>query len=334
MRKFRSVFFLMMVSFMVIIVVACDGQESNGAEEDDVTLLNIASVPTDSGWYTYISEIANIINKDNDDIEISVREAGGTVVNATELATGNAEIGFIEAFVADESYNGIGRFKDQPNPDLRLFAFAAPTTMHWAVTEESGINSLEELDGEEFNPSTVGGGGEYITEHVFKAIGVQPEYYRAELSDAADLVKNNQLTGFSYNGNPPIPALQEVHTQNPVNILPLTDEQLEVVLDELPFLMEQTIPEDVYEGIDETQSVGLYTGIGLNKSVDNEVAYKMAKSYFENIDQISEAFPLLEDSRIEDTLDNSTIPLHLGVIQYLEEEGYDIPDDLLPPEYE
>lgn len=298
-------------------------------------LFQMGTIPTGTSWYLYMSESANVINGNSEGVNISVRETGGTVNNAIELANGSIDIGFIEAFVADESYNGIGRFEeDGHNEDLRIFSYVAESTMHWAVTEESGIREIEELDGEEFNPSSVGGGGEYITEFVFDTIGVQPDYQRMQLSDAADRVRNGQLNGFSYNGTPPIPAFTEVNSAQPLHILSLSDEQVEAVENELPFLSGAIIPEGAYDGTEEAQTIGVYMGMGVNSDLDEDAVYDMATAYYENLDDIGQVFALATDSTPEDTIENTTVPLHAGVVRYFEEQGIEVPDDLIPDEYE
>jgi uncharacterized protein len=298
-------------------------------------LFEMGTIPTGTSWYLYMSESANVINANSEGVNISVRETGGPVNNAIELANDSIDIGFIEAFVADESYNGIGRFEDEGhNEDLRIFSYVAESTMHWAVTEESGIREIEELEGEEFNPSSVGGGGEYITEFVFETIGVQPDFQRMQLDDAADRVRNGQLNGFSYNGTPPIPAFTEVNSAQPLHILSLSDEQVEAVENELPFLSGAVIPEGAYEGTEEAQTIGVYMGMGMNSDLDEDAVYDMASAYYENLEDIGEVFALATESTPEDTIENTTVPLHAGVVRYFEDEGIDVPEELIPEEYD
>lgn len=355
----KNSLFLLLISllFITFALAACNTEESNSAnesnssssnkneetidgegnatEEDlgETVLLNMGTMPTGTSWYLYMSESANVMNNNVNNLNISLQETGGTRSNAIELANETIDVGFIEAFVADESYHGIGRFEGEGNEDLRIFSYVAQSSMHWAVTQESGITSFEELNGEEFNPSSVGGGGEYITEKVFNVIGVEPDYQRMTLEDAADMVRNGQLIGFSYNGVPPIPTFTEVHSSQPLRVLSLTDEQVAAVEEELPFLSSSIIPEDAYPGSPEAQTIGVYMGMGMNKSLDTDIVYDMAKAYYENLDKIGEVFPLAADSTPEDTIENSTVPLHAGVVKYFEEIGIDVPNELIPDEY-
>jgi TRAP transporter TAXI family solute receptor len=327
-------------ALLSLTLVACGSGETksdnqNSAPKEDKagekTLINIGSAPSSTSWYTYFSALSGAINEASDVVETSVIEAGGTKTNAINLAQKKQDVGFTEAFVAYESYNEEGRFNGEKapgNPDLRLLWYAAPSSLHWAVTKESGIKTLEELNGKEFNPSSLGGGGEYITMNVFEELGIKPEYKRMKLGEAAELVQNGQLNGFSYNGTPPIPKFTEVNTQQPLHILSLTEEQRQQVLDKFPFFVARTIPAESYEGVDAAETIGLYMGVAANKGVSEEVAYEMTKAYWENIDKIATSFPLVEGTTPQETIDNATAPLHSGAIKYYEEAGFTVPDEL------
>lgn len=321
---------------LVTALAACGSGETlednvKGSGSGGETLINIGSAPSSTSWYTYFTATSNAINNNQDAVKTAVIEAGGTVVNAVNMANKEQDIGFTMSDIAYDSYNGLGQFEsDNPsNPDLRMMWNISPTAMHWSVTEESGITSLEELEGKKFNPSSIGGGGEFITFRVFEELGIEPDYQRMQLNDAAEQVQNGQLVGFSYNGNPPIPKFTEVHSQKPLRILGLDDEQVEKILAEYPYFIPTTIPADAYPGSPKAQTLGLYTGVAANKEVSDDIVYEMTKAYWENIDEVIVSFPALEGSTIEDTLEISEVPLHLGAVRYYEEEGYEVPEHLI-----
>ena len=153
--------------------------------------------------------------------------------------------------------------------------------MHWAVREDSGIEDFEGLNGARFNPSSIGGGGEYITELVFGILGVEPNFQRMRIDDAAEGVIDGRLVGFSYNGVPPIPAFTEVHSSRPLRLLSLTDEQVEAVTEELPFLADTVIPADTYRGMPDTTSLGIYMGVAANADLSDDTVYAITKAYWE-----------------------------------------------------
>lgn len=295
------------------------------------TALNLGAVPTGTGWFFGISEGARVISA-NTDYEITVRETGGTRENAIRLNNGELDLAFTEALVGYELYNGVGRFEDTPNPDVRLVYWIAPSTMHWAVRQDSDIETFEDLNGERFNPSSIGGGGEYITEQVFGILNIEPDFQRMRVNDAAEGVTDGRLVGFSYNGVPPIPLFTEVHSSRPLQLLSLTDEQVDTVIEELPFLSPAIVPADTYTGMSEAQSLGIYMGVAASTELDADTVYELTKAYWENHDEVAASFKPAASVEPQTVVDTATFPLHAGALRYYQELGLDIPEDIIPPE--
>lgn len=293
--------------------------------------LNIGAVPTGTGWFFGISEGARVISA-NTPYEITVRETGGTRENAIRLGRNELDLAFTEALVGYEQYNGTGRFEAMPNENVRLVYWIAPSTMHWAVRQDSDITSFEDLAGKRFNPSSIGGGGEYITELVFDILEIEPDFQRMRIDDAAEGVIDGRLVGFSYNGIPPIPAFTEVHSSRPLQLLSLSEEQLETVTQELPFLAPSIIPANTYRGMDEATSLGIYMGVSANSTLDDDIVYNITKAYWENHDQVEASFAPAQGMTPQEVIDNATFPLHAGALRYYQEVGIEIPDEIIPPE--
>lgn len=296
------------------------------------TSLNIGAVPTGTGWFFGISEGARVISA-NTDYQITVRETGGTAENAIRLGRGELDLAFTEALVGYEMFNGIGRFEDNPNPNARLVYWIAPSTMHWAVRADSGIENFEGLNGTRFNPSSIGGGGEYITGLVFDILNVEPNYQRMRINDAAEGVIDGRLVGFSYNGVPPIPAFTEVHSSRPLRLLSLSDEQVATVTEALPFLAATVIPAETYRGMPDTTSLGIYMGVAANADLSADAVYEMTKAYWENHQQVANSFRPAQGVTPQVVIDNATFPLHAGALRYYRDDlGLNIPEALIPPE--
>jgi len=265
-------------------------------------------------------------------VEISVRETGGTRENTIRMSKNELEMGLSEALVSYEAYRGIGRFKDTPIRNHRLLWNVVTTYMHWAVAQDSGVKTFEELEGKLFNPSTIGGGGEYITEKVFELLGFKPKFYRAKLSDAAEAVKDGRIVGFSYNGTLPIPIFVEVHAFRPIRLLSLREDQVKKVTETYPFLVRKVIPANTYKNVPEAVTLGLYLNVSANKEVPDEVVYEVVKAYWKHLPEIAKAFPLVANAKPEETTLNATAPIHKGALKYYREIGLKIPKEAIAPE--
>ena len=300
--------------------------------QEKKTLLRMGALPSGSGWYFYATQVATVVSRHSPKVEISARETSGTRENAIRMSKNELELGMGEALVSYESYRGIGRFKDKPIPNHRLLWNSATTYMHWAVAQDSGVKTFEELKGKQFNPSTIGGGGEYITEKVFELLGFAPKIYRAKLSDAAEAVKDGRIVGFSYNGTLPTPIFVEVHAFRPIRILSLREDQVKKVSETYPFMVRQVIPANTYKEVPEAITVGLYSNFTANKEIPDDVVYEVVKTFWKHLPEIAKAFPLVANTKPEETVLNATAPLHKGALKYYREIGLKIPKEAIPPE--
>lgn len=295
--------------------------------------VSIGVAPAASGWYFGYSELSRLISADSP-VEISVRETGGSRENTIRLGRGEIDLALVDASGAYEAYNGEGRYENNAIDQMRMMLWVAPSTMHWAVRQDSGIETFADLDGERFNPSSIGGGGEYITELVFDALDITPDYQRMSMGDAADAVVDGRIIGFSYNGIPPIPAFTEVHSSRPLHILSFDDEQIEKATEALPFLSRAVIPAGTYRDVEEATTLGSYIGIAATDELSEEAAYEITRAYWENVENLGRTFSPAEGMTAEVSVENTATPLHAGALRYYREIGIEVPEELVPPEAE
>ena len=295
--------------------------------------VSIGVAPAASGWYFGFSELSRLVSADSP-LEVSVRETGGSRENAIRLGRGEIDLGLIDAPGAYEAYTGTGRYENDAIDQMRMVLWVAPSTMHWAVRQDSGIETFEDLEGARFNPSSIGGGGEYITELVFDALGIAPDFQRMSMSDAADAVVDGRIVGFSYNGIPPIPAFTEVHSSRPLRVLSLTDEQVATATEALPFLSATEIPEGTYRDMPAATTLGTYIGIAATSDLSEDAAYEFTRAYWESIERLSQTFAPAQGMTPEISVENTATPLHAGALRYYREIGIEVPDELVPPEAE
>lgn len=293
--------------------------------------VSIGVAPTASGWYFGYSELSRLISSDSP-LEISVRETGGSQENTIRLGRGEIDFALVDAPGAYEAYHGAGRYEGNALEDIRMVLWVAPSTMHWAVRQDSGIETFEDLDGQRFNPSSIGGGGEYITELVFDTLEITPDYQRMSMSDASDAVVDGRIIGFSYNGIPPIPAFTEVHSARPLRVLSMSEEQVVTATQALPFLSAATIPEGTYRDMSEATTLGTYIGIASSTDLSEDAVYEFTRAYWENVERLGQTFAPAKGVTPEISVENTASPLHAGAVRYYQEIGLDVPSELLPPE--
>lgn len=79
-------------------------------------------------------------------------------------------------------------------------------------------------------------------------------------------------------------------------------------------------------------TVQTMVGIGTNKYLDEQTAYDITRVVFESTDRLAEEAQWMSVIQAKDALQDMNAPLHVGAYRYYQEQGIDVPEDLIPPE--
>lgn len=104
-----------------------------------------------------------------------------------------------------------------------------------------------------------------------------------------------------------------------------------------PGMLPLTITNDTYPNtVNEEEEITLlgFTMMALvNKSLDEETAYRLTSTVWDNIEEIRDAGPIFSGLRIEDAFIGVDAPLHPGAYRYYQEQGVDVPEHLVPSDH-
>ena len=116
----------------------------------------------------------------------------------------------------------------------------------------------------------------------------------------------------------------------------LTQEQVDTIRDAYPYLISGTIPAGTYDGVDhDTVVVG--TPQGCQTRVGNftqQEQYQIFKAVMEDYtDMWHNAYPVGANNDVIGLTLQSPVMLAAGTVQWMVEHGYEVPAELIPPEY-
>lgn len=291
------------------------------------TAITYKSAKSTSSYYQMAVQFAEAIKKaTSGDYSVTVEESQGSVQNVNEVPRRGPNYLFTtppdlirqsqageDPFRANEKFNEIRALF--PIPSLN---------MHFVVSEQSGINSLEELSGKKY----VIGKGSFSarkTVEVFDKLGIKDvKYMDVELNSAIPALKNGQVQGFTTASSWPTPNVIEIAASMPIKLLTPSAEQLASLGDPIV-----TIPAGTYKGVDyDVPSITLPVIVYTTTETDEETAYNLTKIYWES------KATLAEQSRWWDAVDINLLnaagtKLHKGAQRYYKENNITIPQELL-----
>ena len=296
--------------------------------------LLIGSTSTSSSQYGYFVAIGQIINQHVDGVRTSVVETGATVDNLRRILRNQVDMGLVTTNVGYHAYAGEGEFESRP-VDNRLLWVYSQAPQNVVMREDSGVTSMAELDGARLNPGITGSATEATTIAVMETLGLTPEYVRGSTTDVVAGVKDNRMAGYvkSGVGEKLDGSSMDIATFTPIQVLSLSDEQAETLNEQMPDISVVNIPEGAADGMPAYTTWSFGLAMHTSPELDEETAYQIVKAVMENPEpQVSALANLADVDIAELTLSSGTVPFHPGAARYFEEQGYDIPDRLMPSE--
>ncbi len=291
------------------------------------TRVTYKSAKSTSSYYQMAVQIAEAVKKgSNGDIIVTVEESQGSVQNVKEAALRPGNYVFTTPPVLVKlAQNEKAMFKDKGHPkfaDIRALFPIPSLTMHFVMRADSGVKSFADLEGKTLliGKGSFGAreGAKYI-----KLFGLEGKVTLAdvELNAAVSALKNKQIDGFVTAGSWPAPNVIEAAASTGVTVLSLNDEQVAKTK-----RTKLVIPGGTYAGVDgDTVTTSLPVVAHTTTAMDDDTAYKLTKTYWEQKKQMGSANAWWNGVS-GDLLVNVYGKIHPGALKYYDEAGIKVPD--------
>ncbi|WP_434984936.1 TAXI family TRAP transporter solute-binding subunit [Vreelandella zhaodongensis] len=300
--------------------------------------IGFATTASSSGWYSFYASLATIANRGSDVMNVSVIETGGAADSQAMVHAGQTEMGIANFLALQAMMEGTGDWEGRANDSLRAIAILAATPNVLAVHADSGIESVEDLAGKRINPGGLGSATEDVTIALFEKMGIEPDWQQAGMSDAADFFRDRRIDGFFKTSgaiDQPDSLIEELQATLDINMIGFSPEQAEMIEDSgLALTFE--VPAGVYANQPEPIiAKGLAYGyFARSDSVTEQMAYDLAEATFGSGEAMAAIYPGGNPPDFVELTLASNIPLHAGVVQWLMEQGIEVPESIIPPEFE
>lgn len=262
-------------------------------------------------------------------IRCSVESTGGSVFNVNAIRGGELEFGVAQSDVQFNAFNGEGGFADAgANENLRAVFSLHPEPLTIVARADAGVSTFEDLRGKRVNVGNPGSGQRALMDILLAHIGwtmgdfsLASELAPAEQSQA---LCDNNIDALIYTVGHPAGSIQEATTSCDSVIVNVTGEQIQSLVDEVPYYFNATIPGGMYRGNpDDVQTFGVGATFVTSADVAEETVYILVKSLFDNFDSFTALHPALANLDPETMVsEGNSAPLHPGAERYYREQGW------------
>lgn len=246
------------------------------------------------------------------------------------LMDGSSDVAFIVGPSGYMAFNGHPSYWDAPQGIRSLFGIF-PTVFTGLVHADKNIKSISDLVGHKIAIDSEGSVSGDLLLYFLKLNGINSsntKIFRVEQGEGERLFSDGFVDFMWYNDSFKFAFIKnssENQKLSNVKRVPVREsDKLREFLSVYPvFYTEVITPENVKEGEELGRLFVSSTFLACSEKMDDETAYLIAKTWFENISYIENFFPNYNENNAKVYIDRRVpVPMHPGAERYFKEAGF------------
>lgn len=330
----KKVLSLILALAMVFALAACgEKQPSNDGNTDGDkpargnVIMTFGTADTGGSMYPAGAAVSQVWTNNVQGVKCNTQTSTGSFQNCQDVSTGEIDVAVATSDVVLNAYNGTGKFADIGKLDnLRVIGAVYTSVLSGVALKSSGLTYIHDLLGKRVAVGPAASATENATLAAFAAMDITKDNTSLEnlgLGDGADSVGDGILdAAFGFAGLPIGGQLNLAATKE-IQVLDMTQEEIDKVLAGNAAYIQTTIPAGTYTGQTETTNTfGVKCLIIVTADMDADLVYDLCKAMNEHTEELAAGNALLKDMTDPSFLcTQMPIPLHDGAQKYYSEQG-------------
>lgn len=332
----KKVLSLILALAMVFALVACgekqpasDGDASSDGDKParGNVIMTFGTADTGGSMYPAGAAVSQVWTNNVEGVKCNTQTSTGSFQNCQDVSTGEVDVAVATSDVVLNAYNGTGKFADIGKLDnLRVIGAVYTSVLSGVALKSSGLTYIHDLLGKRVAVGPAASATENATLAAFAAMDITKDNTSLEnlgLGDGADSVGDGILdAAFGFAGLPIGGQLNLAATKE-IQVLDMTQEEIDKVLAGNAAYIQTTIPAGTYTGQTETANTfGVKCLIIVTADMDEGLVYDLCKAMNEHTEEMAAGNALLKDMTDPSFLcTQMPIPLHDGAQKYYSEQG-------------
>ncbi len=307
--------------------------------------LKMATISPGSSAYLTMTTMATMINQAQDNITIKVDATGAATKHMIQLANGKFDICMTSPVVymlmkgKKAMYSKLANAPELAK-NLNLLFWFPYGQYHFVTYASSGIKTLKDIKGKRVFLGPPGGGAwNAARQWVEATTGYKPNKefsnVKGSWSSAFQGFQDRQFDVYVIGGIAPFPQVEQLGLTSKLHLLGLTKDEFDAneaayAATHRPGREVGIVPAGIYgDGVDNKEDVyclGSVVGVSVNKSMDDGIAYKLTRLFWEEAKKNTKTHPWLKNISKEYAVQNGGMKLHPGAMKYYKEQGIAIPE--------
>lgn len=314
----------MIMALVVSLVAGCGSESDKKAPEASKKFINIATGGTAGTYYPLGGAIAEILNKTIPGMNASAQSTGATVANINMLKEGSVDMALVQNDIIYYAANGLEMFKDKKIDSIKAIATLYPETVQLVTLDKTGLKSIADLKGKRVAVGAAGSGAEANARQILEAYGITYDDIKVQylsFGEAASALKDGNVDAAFVTAGYPTAAIQDIASQNKVNLLPVDADKADALMKKYPFYTKTTIPANTYAGLEvDTPAIAVMAMLVVNDKVDEKLGYDITKAIFSNLERLQASHAVGKMISKEAAIKGLPIKLNAGAEKYFSEK--------------
>jgi uncharacterized protein len=311
---------LAVVVVLAAVVAACSPNDPPGGEGR----LSIATGGSGGVYQVYGGGLADLLSDELPDSPTTAETTSASVDNLVLVARDESDIAFSLADTAIDAVEGNESF-GEPQP-VRALATLYPNITQVVVKADSGIESIEEMEGKTVSVGSPGSGTEVIALRLLDVAGVDPDDDIAKrqlgVGESVQAIRDGSIDAFFWSGGVPTGAVTDLATTDDIRLVAL-DGYLDAMRERYgEAYAEAEVEDDEYSGVPGTKTIGVPNLLMVNQRMSDELAHQITQALYEGKDRLATIVPAAEALDPEKGREVvSPVELHPGAVRYYSEQA-------------
>lgn len=296
-----------------------------GAANAQQQFVNVLTGGQSGVYYPMGVALSQIFAKDIPNARSTAQVTKASAENLNLLQAGRGELALALADSVSDAWKGEAEAGFPKKLDkLRGLSATYNNYIQIVANADSGIKTLADLKGKRISVGAAKSGTELNARAIFKAAGLaysdmaKVEYL--PFGESVELMKNRQLDATLQSAGLGVASIRDLATAVKIVVIPVPADVVAKVGDAA--YQPAMIPANTYGGQTEAVATAAIPNFLVTHSgVSDDLAYRMAKAMYDNIDTLYAAHNAAKSIKRENAIKGMPVPLHPGAERYYKEVG-------------
>lgn len=288
------------------------------------TKVTLGTGGTSGTYYAVGGVMSTVLNPLMTQTSLDVISTGASKANIYGITDGDCGMAILQGDVLAYAHEGTDLF-DGEGADTNSLWVAGIYNETVQIIANTQYTSIDQLRGKTICVGDVGSGTEFNARQVLEAYGMTFDdinVVNGSFADGVESLKDGKVDAAFTVAGAPTTAIVDLAATNSFNMLSLSEEAVEFLTTNYPFLVREDLPAGTYNGIDYTVTcVAVKAVLVASADLSEDVVYDLTKTMFENLDVLRTGHAKFEYLSTDSALDGANVPIHPGAARYYKEIG-------------